>query len=679
MILKFQRATLLALIVGVPVIVTPSLTLDPFNVPKFALLLAGCSLVAALWAAQAVWGRSPAIHHSDLIVPAAFAIPLVVAWFFSSQQAWALFGQYSRLQGLVPGILFALFAIEVAVFLRGRARSVMWALATSGGLVGLGQLTGVMGWSVTGGVSDASTIGNSNFVGGFLAIALPLAVHLWWTSDRGDGRETWIAIALTVLIAEGLILSFSQGGQLAAVSGVCVLLAARVDRRWGKILAVGVAATIPIAMVLVVSLPALQPVGGHTATLRSYWWGSALALAKESPVTGHGPNAFALEGSRNRPLADALAHRGYVPGFTPLQVDHQTTDDPHSVPLSILVSAGGLGVLGLALATWWLLKEMVRRGKETESAHIAFVAALAAYLTQSLLTVDEISLRLALWACVGGFLAGIPTHAGTDTKAAAVPTRIRRVAGTVALACLVGVGLYASITFFRADQLARSGTIAFAQDDPALGESLLRRALSLRDDATYKQVLAENLGIAALEGASQARSMVADMQVINRYLSEIPDVGAFHAYARLLNYWGEHDVSGDIAALEVYAKAHELDPNNPMIVVEHAEALTDLGEASTARRMLAPLEDDLTSAMPEFWGALAMVRLQDGDEEGAEEALELGVQLDPHDCRVSMARELLAQAVGGGPPNRRARMALALACDPGLYARFLERAGLAER
>lgn len=671
---KIQSGILLALIVGVPVLVAPSVTLDPFNVPKFALLLAGCSIVTGLWCVQIFMGQSPKIVPQDVIVPAAIVVPLLVGWSFSPYRSWALLGQYPRLQGLLPYLLFALFAVEVAVLLRGQGRKIAWAVAGAGALVGLGQLAGVMGYSPTGGLSEASTIGNSNFVGGFLAITFPLALYLWISSGKGWSRTKVVAISATILIGEGLVLSFSEGGQAAALAGGLILVGCRAKSRWIRIGAA--ASTVAIAMALVgaVAVPLLRPIGGFTATLRSYWWGSAVAVASEAPLVGRGPNAFALEGSRYRPLEDVLAHRRFLPGFTPLEVDHQTSDDPHSVPLSFLVGAGGLGLAGLTTAAVWLTRKAARL-RTDQGVGAALFAAMGAYLVQALVSVDEVSLRLGFWTCLGGFLACLPPRTVPDTPHASprLAAPGRGVAGFFVGGAILVAGLWGAFSFARADQLARSGAVAFAQDNVRVGERDLGAALALRDDPTYRQILAEYLGISALEGEPGGAALIAKMRDINSYLADVPDVGALHAYARLMHYWGEHDPPADRAAIQIYERAARLDPNNPLILIEQAEALVDLGQVDAALDLLEPLTAELDQAMPEFWGALAMIRVQEGDHRGAAEAVEAGTQLDPRDCRVSLARELLS--VSTQPERPRiddvTRLNLALRCDPGLYERFL--------
>jgi hypothetical protein len=664
----------LVLIISVPLFVAPGITLDPYNIPKFGLFVAGMSVVAGLWVFVASSGRPPRILARDLIVPVAIVAPLALSWVFSRYRDWALFGLYSRLQGLIPYLLFAALSVAIAAAFRGRSWAIAWALGLAGGVVGLGQLAGVVGFSPTGGQSEASTIGNSNFVGGFLAITLPVVLYLWLTAGA-DRRARYGAIALTILVGEGLVLSFSEGGQAAGLAGALALVGLHWGRRSSvRVLALAAALAIGGAVVALVAVPQLRPIGGFTATLRSHWWGSSIAVASEAPVAGRGPNAFAQEGSKHRPLEDVLSHGGFVPGFTPVPVEYQTSDDPHSVPLSFLVAAGGVGVAGLLLAWLWILRKTVSLPKESSPA-IAFSAALVAYLVQSLVSIDEVPIRMAFATSLGGFLAALPAPPRTGWLQ---QDRLRGVlmipASLIALLIAVG-GTWWGFNFVRSDQLVRQGVAAFADDEPRKGERLIRTALGFRDEALYRAVLAEHLGLAALEEGERGQPLISKMQDLNTYLDDLPDVGAIQAFARLMNYWGEFDPGADQRALELYGKASELDPNNPLITVEKAEVLVDMGEIETALALLEPLRDDLEGAIPEFWGALAMTRLTAGDADGARAALESGRALDEYDCRTSLAAELLR--VENGETRARSRgpaaLNLLLRCDQGLFNMFLSR------
>ncbi len=663
------RWTLIALIVAVPIAVMPGFTYDVFNVPKLGLLLIGISIALALYGFGRVTGATLPIPRAAWVVPLAMFVPLLVAWLFSPYREWALFGQYSRFQGLVPYGAFATFSVLSATTFRGRERTLAWALATAGGLVGAGLLAGMAGISPTGGASQAGTLGNSNYVGGFLAITLPVALHLWLTAQ---GRA-YAAIVATTLTATGLILSYSQGGQAAALAGVALVVGSHVGSAWARRLSLVVAAAVAAVVLGLVAVNFVRPVGGYTASTRSNMWRTALAMGNESPLIGSGPNAFALEGPRYRSLQDSLNLAGHVGAFVPLGIEYQTSDDPHSVPLSFYANAGILGVAGIVAAWAWTIQRGLRLWSR-DQAGVAFFAATVAYFVQALISIDEITLRLGFWAAVSGLIAvAVPsTKVSLDTYAEPSAPR-RTLAATLALLIAVG-GSWYGVRFIQADHEVRRGTLLFA-DRYQEGAATIRSALSFRDEALYREVLAGNLGLRALDLGRDGGALIEEMKDVNSYLDELPDVGAIHAHARIMSYWGHYDAAGYASALDLYERAGRLDPVNPLIKIETAEVFVDLGRTEAALDLLEPLAGPLAGRVPEYWAALAIVRSEAGRPRDARDALAQAVSLDPRDCRVRMA-EAIARLENGTAPSGDAENAvlnLRLNCDPGLYNMFLRR------
>lgn len=660
------RWTLLALIVVVPIIVMPGFTYDVFNIPKFGVLVIGTSIALALHVFGLIRGFAPPIPRAAWAVPLAIFVPLLISWVFSPYQEWALFGQYSRLQGLIPYGLFGVLSVLTAGTFLGRTRQLAWALAVAGSLVALGLILGMVGISAVSIANQAGTLGNSNYVGGFLAITLPLALHLWLTQP---GRS-YSAMMATTLMAAGLILSYSQGGQMAAVAGVAVVVGTYLSRPWTRRLSLALAAGIALVAVGMVAVNFVRPVGGFTATTRSNMWRSALAMGADSPVIGSGPNTFAIEGPRYRSLEDSLNASGFVGGYSPVGIENQTSDDPHSVPLSFYANAGLIGLAGLLIGWGWV----IRRGLRFATAggiESAFFAGTIAYFVQGLISIDELTIRLGFWVGVAGLVAATAREAGNKRQIRGqLPLRL---GGAAVVGLLLAfAGTWYGLAFIRADHEVRRGVVLFSSGDGSGGAAEIRSALAFRDETLYREVLAGLLGLEALEAGKAGTHLIEEMREINTYLDELPDVGAIHAYARLMNYWGYFDESGYEAALALYRRAGRLDPVNPLIKIETAEVLVDLDRSGEALLVLERLLEPLQGRMAGYWAALSVVRSELGDLDLARDALTKGRELDPNNCRVMLADALLAAEAGAKDPPTNP-LNLRLNCDPGLYNMLLRR------
>lgn len=658
-----RRAILLAMTFLVPVLFLPGVTYDPVNVPKLGILVFGTAVAAASLIAEVILGRRLDGARRLLLPAVLLTLPLFVSWLASPYRAWALFGQYERFQGLVPYVVIAVFGLLLAESFAGRTTPLLWVLAAAGGAVGgytLIQMLGLDPFNELE-VVNSSTLGHTNYVGGFLAIALPAAVYLWVTVSK------WrmAAIALSVLTVVGLIAVNSQGGWVAGAAGLAVLIGALARHKWSPAWVVGAAvgalASVAVAGSVLTSMinPDLPFTGGTTAT-RAYLWKGALGMAAESPLVGRGPNSYTFEGSVHRPVESAVSESYLIP------------DDPHSVLLSYTANAGILGAVGFLAAAGWFVSRGRRSGSAT--AHAAFFASGVAYFVQSLVSADELSLRLGLWTALAGMVAtGAVNEARRDLKAWNSGSVRPIVATGLVVAAVVGAGWW-SVGWFRADHQVNQGVSLFRSEQPERAEAEFERALAFRDEIAYREAYAYGLAVTAVTREEQGGPYIDKMRTVNRYLDRLPRPSGLVTSAQLLHLWGSFDPSGDREALRLYDRALKLDPYNPLIHADRAQVLIDLGRSEEAVRALESLTPVYRSTAPEFWADLSIARLEIGDREGAEEAFTHAAGVSPEHCRVRFARELLS--VTGAVDYEPAPLTgvnLNLACGSRLYFYFLDR------
>lgn len=416
---RVRRGLLLGLVASVPLLVLYGAGLrDPFNTPKLALLIFGIVLVGGLRGAGILWGERPT-GLSRLIVPvAAFLVPFSFAWFASPDRSFALWGwDYGRYQGLVPYILAAMLGLLVADAFAGRAHQVVWAVGTAGFVVGVYTLLQFFGGDFfpsgpgwTGSGRAIASLGNPNFTGGFLAVALGAMVPL----TVGDATSSKVARVMTYVIAIALGRSFSQGAWIAGLGGVAIGLGIALAPRWDRARTIGKAVAITIAAGSITSV--LVAMGGldlavlSTVRSRGLSWETSINAAEAKPIFGHGLNSFGQvqrEYRSEEALADQM-RRGSVP------------DDPHALPLAMLVNAGLVTFLGLAAVLAWFFVKATKV-PDGDRTGAALVGALTAYLIQSLSSIDEVTLRTMFWVCLGGLAA----HTAVAGSSASGPWRGR--------------------------------------------------------------------------------------------------------------------------------------------------------------------------------------------------------------------------------------------------------------
>lgn len=625
-----RRWILASLVVGVPVLFLRLMN-DPISVPKLALLTVGVTVVLAIRAVEILQGAS---WHglTRMWVPAAcFVLPLTIAWVLGPYPEWSFLGAYGRYQGFLPYLLVVLLGVLIADAFVGRNRMLGWALLIAGGVVGgygVIQFVGMdpFDWAL-GGISNeqvTSTMGNPNFVGGFLGIVLPVGIALYVTEDT---RRS-VALRLLVLVIAGWLLARSEGGWAAGVAGSAVVLGTWARTRWplarlaGMVLA-GLVALAVIGWVGFSVTRSTVPSPDNTAALRGGWWIAATRMTLDSPIVGRGPDAFAVEGVSYRTTGDALTQR------------FDYTDDPHSVPFDLLTSGGALLLVGWVFTLAWGF----RKGWLFASGSVmpaALLGALVAYTVQSIVSIDQIPLSASLWVVLGGLASfegpddALPaksrkrkTHRpGKKKRALALP--LVRPWGVAFVMALVIVPLWWSGRLVLADGRALQARQLFVQDRPMEGATEWRRAIETRTDPLYRHLYGFYVGRAAVEGREE---LVDEMSEAFSYLSGFPEVAAIRDEGRLL-----HELGMSEEAAGVYERAVSIDPKNPALRIEAGQVLLDARRYEDVESLLAPYIDrykpaltevaSVGTAYPDLWLLLSRARFQQGDLAGVKRAIE---------------------------------------------------------
>jgi O-antigen ligase len=646
---RIRRGALLALVAGVPLVFLWEVTNLQYDAPKLALLLTGTAVAAAARIGELVLG-APATGLRRAAVPAAFvAVPVAVSWLATGYKEWSLLGAYARYEGLVPVLCVVTAGVLLADASAPAPRVLARTFVASAGVVGVYALVQALGLDPIGEpVVDysTSTIGHPNFLGGFLAIALPVALGL---SSSSSGAERRAALAAAVAIVVGEILSFSQGGWIAAAAGLAAYAGAelagrhRLARAAGWLTA-GALAAAAAGFVLISFVDPFNPLVADTARARGFWWRAAVSMAAESPVWGHGPDVYAIEGPHHRVPEDALAH------------DTMYADEPHSVPLGRLADTGLLGLAGfVALAVWTVRRGLATRG---DALGAGFAAGAAAYFVQSLVSIDTLTLALALWICVAA-LARAPDREPVRRHVAAGLWRT-----PVALALVVGAtgaAAWWSARYLYTDARVLSANDAYEgrRTDEAL--ETLESVLRTRADNHYRHLYGAMLGSAALREGAEGRDEIERMRAAFAYLDDFPEVRAMADFGDGLHQWSIYDPALEADALEQMQRVLALDESNPTLRIHVAEALIRLGRADDAVETLEHMAT-LMERFPEhvgphtkLWSALAITyhyasRADDAGEallRAEEAAAELGRE---GDCHFLVASELVSRS--GEPATR---------------------------
>lgn len=344
------------------------------------------SLALAVSAALLVW----ALAERDL--PATPVLALGAAFF-----AWRVFchyvspfgpedGRFLQAQLPLAGLFFAgagLLGAEgigrkAAVYAVGAgALGAAFALASRWGWLPLDRGAVDLGF----GNRAFGTLGNPDYLGGWLAPLLPVAAALTWAVR---GRLRWPLLAALGLLAAALLASGARGSWLAGVAGLLAAAGAWGSaraRRWA-LAGIGVAALLLLAGYLRFGLLRPSEAGGPARTpsrwteafdprgdawdSRRFMAATAWDLACEHPVLGVGGGAFTIEYLRRQ--GERLQRETAEP--------YRYTEDAHNDWVQCAAETGfpglALGIALFALALGAAAGEGGPRGAAVAGALVAF-------------------------------------------------------------------------------------------------------------------------------------------------------------------------------------------------------------------------------------------------------------------------------------------------------------------
>lgn len=222
----------------------------------------------------------------------------------------------------------------------------------------------------------------ANYLAMFVAPLLVLAVGWWW-----QGRERQLSGAAVVVGLAALLLSFSFGGYLSLAAGLGVLAVVALGqtnrRRALSGLVLGGLVLLLALMPTHYFQEKLNFVTRSSSLVRTQIWRTALAIGREHPLLGVGPNAF------------ERAYRETVPRFyfPPLE---WLVAKPHNLYLNLWLETGLLGLIG----TSWLLLIVVRRTLGAGGGAVIYGAAVISIMVHGLVDTPLFKNDLALIAAV---------------------------------------------------------------------------------------------------------------------------------------------------------------------------------------------------------------------------------------------------------------------------------------
>lgn len=530
-------------------------------------------------------------------------------------------GMYGRYQGLIAQVLMVAVLLLVIRSFRARPAELDTLLRFAVAGAGLAacyvliQEAGLdwmmwneLSFSLT--TNPRGTLGNSNFMGAYLAIVAPLCLYLLTTASRPAVRELYAATLGLMLLA--LWYTATRGGMLAAAVGGGVLLVANRKavlnqiRRLGKVRVLAVLAVLGIVAIIVVINPLQNQSRGARDLLRSATleqrverWTAGVQAISQHPWLGTGPGTF---------------YAVYPPNRGPEKEVEILSNNAHNI---FVEHAAGKGLVGLAaylllLATaiGFAVRQARRQTGRERFRIVALGAALAAYLTQGLVSIDVIGLALLGWVLIGT-LAAQSHPLGPAASPAASPrletsgprrSSKRQLLGGSAVVVSISILVLLAAPPLAADHAARAARSASTIDELQDRYDLARRLNPW--EAHYPLQHGGFLGALATGtgDVGQASELFAQAEsALREGLRLRPgSLEVVMELATLYQRWGEK--TGDIArfrqAGSLWDRARAMDPQGYTVLNGYAETLAAWsasvgGDPGLRARRIKALEESL--------------------------------------------------------------------------------------
>lgn len=539
-------------------------------IPDFATQLL-VLLAALVWVVRAR-------QQVSIILPYKWILGLAVAFFgFLALSAWHSASLYLTIRELLNFSAYLLIFLMIVGLGQDR-RSVYLILASLGvsslvvGMLGVKEyiLSGAGGWRTF------STFFNPDFLAGFTAMMLPIA--LGWYLSRAAAGVSAVAGLVVLYLAGTTLITGSRFGALSAVIGVVVFLvlaAASGSFRKSQALRI-VVLIIPLLVVhLALSRPLTARVGSTKAEAHSggfrikTWIGTAHMLAAH-PVHGTGLGTF------------AIAYPKYaVVGYTKLA---------HNTYLQLAGEAGpasaGLLILLLASSTLPAMVVLVRRRVLPDSQEVDAAATrrvrwmpetglmlsgltggACASIVRNLVDSDwyVTAIGISFWMILG---ASVILTDGTRARSTKFSTR-----GALAAGIVLGLVVTGTLAMLSGENTAESGELLWCQN-PVATIDAYKQAMKLDPlNADYHR----KLGMAYLaiaEQTSQQQYWEDAVQELEKAISLEP--GNPKNHYQLGKVYDSYGVGG--STIKAYRAALEWNPNAVEAMVPLARAYDYTGQ-----------------------------------------------------------------------------------------------------
>ena len=386
--------------------VTPGLTFDPINVPKFLVLGVGLA-VLSISLKRFFESSNLKTHGMTLIFSSLFLGVLILSTFLSNSNLnTKLFGSPGRQTGLISYALLVFSLLFFAFLSNGDFINKIISLINKLGILlsvyGILQYLSleIFPYGDAFGSTVFGTFGNSNFLSAFLGMAG--VAGLLTTLNRGYTRRERILGSLCLVFSSVTIfLSNSQQGYIILAAGIGIgsilLFCYNGKHRFalvgGLIYLCGAGLA---ALAFFNKGPLASLIYQSSLGLRKEYWFAAIQTMNREQLFGVGLDNFGSYYRRTRSIEIINLNPDVV------------TDSAHNVFLDIGSGAGLIAMASYVLLIIYVFSKIyliIRSKNSYDFGYLILIAVWISYLVQAFISINNLGLAIWGWA-IPGLLVG---------------------------------------------------------------------------------------------------------------------------------------------------------------------------------------------------------------------------------------------------------------------------------
>lgn len=385
--------------IGVTTVVTPSLTIDAFNPPKFLILVLGVFLIAIKYG-KFLLGQ---FRRSDvyLVAQLFFLISLVTLTFNRYSFSERLFGLEGRNFGFIS--VTSLFLMGLIVYLAYLNRrldilDLYKGIAFANFIVNLVFFVQASGIALTEFNNDygvlPSTLGNPNFLSAFLAVSV-LGIIGWITNKTTKTNWRFFGFVQVLISLYAIAVTKSIQGLAVLFGAAIVYLLILALRFFNRLVFLSFFMAGSVAGLLLAASAfgiygerLIEP--QQTLIIRSVYWRIGMKMLAESPIFGVGFDGY---GDNFR--------RFLTPQYSKVIGEGVISNSPHNLILDFFVSGGallgGIFVFFIALALIRALSIIAKSQRRTFKLSSEELLVILFFSFSALLVISPYQVSLFVW------------------------------------------------------------------------------------------------------------------------------------------------------------------------------------------------------------------------------------------------------------------------------------------